>query len=72
MTTTEWREGWFWHRSYGCDWREWSLGFHIGFKAHRSIAADIGLGPLFWYGGFEWGQELFEDGQRAGMGIGPV
>jgi hypothetical protein len=68
----EWRAGWWWSGHVGLDWREWGFGFHIGYKHRRNFGGDFQLGPFYGYGCFEYGHEAFEDGKRAGFGVGEV
>lgn len=68
----EWREGWWWFGAVGVDWREWRIDAGIGFKVGRSVGASLYIGPFYVYGGWEFGNEAFENGKRTGMGVGPV
>lgn len=68
----EWRTGWFWDGRIGLDWYDWGVGFHVGYKHGRNAGGDFQIGPVYGYGCFEYGSEAFEDGKRAGMGVGPV
>lgn len=68
----EWRMGWWWSGRVGVDWYDWGVGAHVGVKWGVQVGGDFQFGPLYGYWGWEVGSELFEDGKRAGLGVGPV
>lgn len=68
----EWRHGWYWSGRVYLRWREWGLGFNLGFHWRRDVGGDFQLGPIGGYFGWEEEDRMFKNGVDMGCAVAPV